>query len=334
MKGTRGKKGFEMSTRLLVFTLATFFLVPCFAHADEKYPSKPVRIVISTLAGTTPDIEARMAQPFLQKYLGVPIVIEDMPGTGGRLATEFVNKEKPDGYTLLNVGMPSCQTGEVLFKGRYKTLDLTHIYSLYGSYNSLVVKYDAPYKDMAEFIAKHKGKTLSCAIPGFGMTSHVNGVILTDHLGLTVRWVPYEGSTESLAALIGGHVDYAVGDVSGSLLSMVQSKAVRFLMVFSDTRDPQFPDVPTPKDLGIGITPIATMRAITGPPKMPPEVVKTLESAFAKVAQDQEFLAMASKSKLKVIPKNSAELLAVSKNTLDIIKGQEERLRSVVKPQK
>ena len=303
------------------------------ASGADKFPSGPVKIVITHAAGTSNDVEARSVQPFLQKYLGTPIVIENMAGTGGRKSREFVIKEKPDGYTLLSTGMPSCQIGEILFKGRYQTLNFTHIFSLFSDSTGLLVKIDSPYKDMADFVAKAKGKTPSCAVPGVGSTAHLNGMILTKYLGLPTKWVPYDGGTEALTALAGGHVDYVICDV-GSATAMLNAKSARLLMIFDDNRDPRYPDIPIYKELKYDINTIPSLRGIVGPPGVSADVVKTLESAFVKASQDKEFLALATKASVKVTPRDSKEFLAVSKAIYNEIKSQEEKLQAMIKPEK
>ncbi len=316
---------------MLSALLAIILTLP--AHGADKFPAHPVKIVITHAAGTSNDIEVRAVQPYLQKQLGVPVVIENMPGTAGRKSREYVMKEKPDGYTLLSTGMPSCQIGEILYKGRYETLKFTHIFSLFGDANVLFVKGDSPYKDMATFLEKHKGKTLTCGTPGVGSPSQLDGMSLTRHLGLTARWIPYDGGTEALSALAGGHVDYVIGNIGGSA-AMLSSKVVRILMTFSDKRDPRHPEVPTYKDLGYSINFNPPIRGIVGPPGIPTGVVKTLETAFGKAAKTKEFLALTAKADLITIPRGAQEFLAISKNTWEEIKGQEAKLRALIEPKK
>ena len=325
------RKSQRFLATLGLFLLCTAVVFP--ATAADKFPAGPVKIVVTHAAGTSNDVESRTAQPFLQKYLGVPVVIENMPGTGGRKSREFVIKEKPDGYTLLSTGMPSCQIGEILFKGRYQTLSFTHIYSLFSDSSALLVKTEAPYKDMADFVQKHKGKSLSCAVPGVGSTAHLNGIILTRHLGLTAKFVPFDGGTEALTALAGGHVDYVICD-TGSATAMLNAKLARPLMIFDDQRDPRYPEIPIQKDLGYNVDTIPSLRGVVGPPNLPPEVVKALEAAFAQVAQDKEFLAMAAKASVKVTPRDSKAFLAASKSIFNEIKGEEEQLKAMMKPEK
>ncbi len=300
------------------------------ARGAAKFPANPVKLVITHAAGTSNDIEARAAQPVLQKYLGVPVVIENMPGTGGRRSREYVFKQKPDGYALLSTGMPTCQIGEIFFDGRYKTLEFSHIFSLFSESIALVVKNDAPYKDMADFVKEHKKKTLSSAVAGVGGGAHFNGMNLARHLGLTVKWVPFDGGTQSLAALAGGHVDYVITDI-GNVTAMVAAKTIRLLMIFGEQREPRYPDIPTSKELGYGITVIPSLRAVLGPPGLPAIVVKTLESAYKKTAQDAAFQALATKANVRVNPKDAKETFALSKNTWTAFKEQEEHLRSVMK---
>jgi len=318
----------------VLFTFFMIMIVLSFtlrANGAEKFPVNPVKIVITHAAGTSNDIEARTVAPSLQKYLGVPFVIENMPGTGGRKSREFVIKEKPNGYTLLSTGMPSCQIGEILFNGRYNTLNFTHIFSLFSESTALLVKSDSPYKDMSDFVDKYKGKALSCAVPGVGSTAHLNGMKLMRYLGLTAKWVPFDGGTEALTALAGGHVDYVICD-TGSATSMLSAKIARLLMIFDERRDPRYPDVPIQKDLKYDVITIPSLRGVVGPPGVSADVVKILESAFNKAAQDKEFLALATRANVKVNPKNSQEFFAISKNIWNEIKGQEENLKSMIKP--
>lgn len=323
--------GWLLGLVLLVVVMGLGMILP--VSGAEKFPSKPIKLVITHAAGTSNDVEARAVQPFLQKYLGTPVVIENMPGTGGRKSREFVIKEKPDGYTLLSTGMPSCQIGEILFNGRYQTLDFTHIYSLFSDSTALLVKSDSPYKGMVDFVEKNKGKTPSCAVPGVGSTAHLNGIILNRYLGFASKWVPYDGGTEALAAMAGGHVDYVICD-TGSARAMIASKMARPLMIFDEKPDPRYPDVPTYKTLGYTMDTIPSLRGVVGPPGIPADVVKVLESAYNKAAEDREFIALATKAGVKVTQRDSKEFLATSKAIFNEIKGEEAKLKAMMKPEK
>ncbi len=297
------------------------------------YPTKPITLINPMPPGGTLDVQARAWAAVAEKYLSQPVVVVNKPGAGSSLGAREVHDAKPDGYTLLSTGMPSCQIGEILFKGRYNTLSFTHIYALFSDSTGLLVKSDSPYKDMTDFVEKNKGKTLSCAVPGVGSTAHLNGLILTRYLKLTAKWVPYDGGTEALTALAGGHVDYVICD-TGSATAMLNAKSARLLMIFEDKRDPRYPDVPIQKDLGYNVDTIPSLRGVVGPPNVPADVVKILESAFAKSAQDKEFLAFAAKASVKVTPRDAKEFFAVSKSIYNEIKGEEDKLNAMMKPEK
>ncbi|MFB3884951.1 MAG: tripartite tricarboxylate transporter substrate binding protein [Thermodesulfobacteriota bacterium] len=325
------RKSVSSQRVLFMLFLVMIFLSPALrAEGAENFPLNPIKLVITHAAGTSNDVEARTVAPSLQKYLGVPIVIENMPGTGGRKSREFVIKEKPTGYTLLSTGMPSCQIGEILFNGRYNTLSYTHIYSLFSDSTGLLVKSDAPYKDMADFVEKYKAKTLSCAVPGVGSTAHLNGMKLIRYLKLAAKWVPFDGGTEALTALAGGHVDFVICD-TGSATAMLSAKIARLLMIFEDKRDPRYPDVPIQKDLKYDVDTIPSLRGVVGPPGVPANVVKILESAYDKAAHDKDFLALAAKAHVKIYPRNAQEFFNTSKSIWNEIKGQEQDLKSMMK---
>ncbi len=319
--------------RHLFLLIATALALTLPAHSAEKYPAKAVRLVITHAAGTSNDIEARTVQPFLQKYLGVPLVIEDMPGTAGRKSREFVFKQKPDGYTLLSTGFPATQIGEILFNGQYHTPSFTYISSLFSDSIVLQVRSDSPYKNMTEFAAKHKGKILSCAVPGVGSGSHLNAMSLIHYLGLTASWVPFDGGTQALTALMGGHVDYVVGNIGGSE-ALTSAGSIRNLMVFDEARDPRAPDVPTYKDLGYKLNPISNIRVVVGPPGLSGDKVKILETAYLKASQDKEFLALAKRASVVVSHKGSKESAAIAQNVWKEVKGQEANLKAMIKSTK
>ena len=122
---------------------------------------------------------------------------------------------------------------------------------------------------------------------------------LTRSLGLKAKWVPYDGGTESLTALAGGHVDYVVCDI-GSAKAMLSAKPAKLLLVFDEKNDPRYPEIPTPKDSGYKLNIIPSLRGIFGPPGVSKDVAKTLEAAFTKAGQEKEFLTIAEKGNVRV----------------------------------
>ena len=274
------------------------------AHG-ANYPSKPVKIVVTASAGGGEDSEARAVAPFLEKYLGTTVTIENQPGAGGKIAFEKFQKTEPDGYTLITFTFPKSIVIETLDKTNYKTRDFTPIYAWSRSNQLLVVHADT-WKTFDEFLASARAKTLSGGLSGRGSTTHLAGLIALDELGINANWVPYDGSNDSRTALAGKHLDFTIC-LATSAISLIQAGKLRPLMLFSDKRDPYLPDVMIPKDVGLNMTSFPGIRGLEAPPNTPPEVVKILEEAMSKVVKDPEFLEWAKKRKTVIDPLDSRE---------------------------
>jgi tripartite-type tricarboxylate transporter receptor subunit TctC len=127
-----------------------------------------------------------------------------------------------------------------------------------------------------------------------------------DELGIKVNWVPYEGAAGSVAALAGKHLDFTIC-LATSAVSLIQAGMLRPLLLFGDKRDPYFPDVPIPKDLGLDITPIPGIRGVQAPPKTPASIVKVLEEACGKAVKEPAFIEFSKKRQMVLHPLSSQE---------------------------
>jgi len=289
--------------RLLVAVAAAGLLaVPALA---QKFPTKPVKLIVTAAAGGGEDTEARAIAPYVEKHLGTSIVIENQPGAGGKIAFEKFQKVEPDGYTLITYTFPKSVIIEFEGATGYKTRDFTPVFAWSRSSQLLVVNAES-WKTFEEFLKAAKGKTLSGGLSGRGSTTHLMGLIALDELGINANWVPYEGSAGSVAALAGKHLDFTIC-LATSAVSLIQAGKLRPLLLFSDKRDPYLADVPIPKDLGYDMTFIPTLRGVEAPPNTPAAVVKILEDAFGKAAAEQGFAEVAKKRKIVLQPVGSAE---------------------------
>jgi len=289
--------------RLLVAVAAAGLLaVPALA---QKFPTKPVKLIVTAAAGGGEDTEARAIAPYVEKHLGTSIVIENQPGAGGKIAFEKFQKVEPDGYTLITYTFPKSVIIEYEGATGYKTRDFTPVFAWSRSSQLLVVNAES-WKTFEEFLKAAKGKTLSGGLSGRGSTTHLMGLIALDELGINANWVPYEGSAGSVTALAGKHLDFTIC-LATSAVSLIQAGKLRPLLLFSDKRDPYLADVPIPKDLGYDMTFIPTLRGVEAPPNTPAAVVKILEDAFRKAAAEQGFAEVAKKRKIVLQPVGSAE---------------------------
>lgn len=293
--------------RLLKLIAAASTLLATAAFAAD-FPSKPVKLIVTAAAGGGEDTEARAIAPFVEKHLRTQIVIENQPGAGGKIAFEKFQKTEPDGHTLITYTFPKSVIIEYQGKTGFRTRDFAPVFAWSRSSQLLVVNAES-WKTFKEFLDAAKGKTLAGGLSGRGSTTHLMGLIALDELGVKVNWVPYEGSAGSVAALAGKHLDFTIC-LATSAVPLIQAGKLRPLLLFSDKRDPSLPDVPTPKDLGYDMTFIPTLRGVEAPPGTPAAVVKVLEDAFSKAAQEPGFVEIAKKRKIILQPVGSKEFAA------------------------
>lgn len=193
---------------IIIIGLLIFSLPFSIGYATD-YPRKPIKLIVTAAAGGGEDAEARGIAPYLEKYLGVSIQIENQPGAGGKIAFEKFQRTEPDGYTLITYTFPKSVIIEYMDKTGYKTKDFTPVFAWSRSNQLLVVHADT-WKTFDEFLKAAKTKILAGGLSGRGSTTHLAGLVAIEELGIKVNWVPYEGSAGSVAALAGKHLDFTI----------------------------------------------------------------------------------------------------------------------------
>jgi len=257
--------------------LVSIFLVSPALCAD--FPTKPITYYVPWSAGAT-DAVARVLANETSKILGQPIVVENKPGGAGTLGPITMSKAKPDGYTISE--MPGgIFRAPHLYTVPYNTLeDFTYIIHLTGYLSAVVVKKDSPFKTFADLVAFARANPGKLTYTTTGATTQ--GGIAMQKLAkkYNINWtmVPVKGSSEFSATILGGHV---MAGVSSGFGPLVKSGDFRLLMAFSETRHKNYPDVPTPKELGYEISSTSTY-GLAGPKGMDPKIVKILHDAFKK----------------------------------------------------
>ncbi len=259
----------------------TILLLLCFALPSlAAFPDgKPVRIVNPFAAGGAGDVELRMLAPQLEKILGVPVVIENMTGAGGRIAYDKMYKEKADGYTLFYNNQPALQLGEFLYDGRYKGNEFTYLVNVVKDPRYLLVLKDAPYSSFQDLVEASKKTDISCAVSGLGSSGHLGSVQLV-LAGLKHRIVPFEGTAPSKAAFLGGHVTFWIAGYS-ELKSLLADDKIKVLATLNDKRIAPY-DYPTLTEMGYPEVSIFNMRGICAPPNLPEDVSNTLIESINK----------------------------------------------------
>lgn len=281
------KKGLLL---ILVTNLVGIFLT--FPAFGKEYPTKPIEVVIPFSAGSSTEINIRLFANTSKKYLGQPLVLICKPGAAAALGAADVVSSKPDGYKILATTHSFFFTTALTQKIPFDPNDLVPLVNIAQFRDGIVVRGDSPWKtlnDLLDYARKNPGK-LKWAHSGRGHNTHLFGLIMFKKSGVETIDVPYPGSPEKMAALLGGHIDAATNPL-GSIKDLVEARKVKYLVMQSDRRYKDLPDVPSAAELGfpevVKVTPWITFFVH----KNTPEVAnKTLFEAFKRTFEDPEFV--------------------------------------------
>jgi tripartite-type tricarboxylate transporter receptor subunit TctC len=234
---------------LLVLAAAAFLAAP--AQADD-YPSRPVKIIVPFGAGGPTDVYTRAIADQLQKSLHQAFVMENRPGAGTTIGTDYVAKSAPDGYTLLMVSSTQTVNETLYGKKQYRLMhDLVPIAPLIDTDLVLVVAPSVPAKNLSELIAlaKEKPGTLNYGSSGLGSNYHMAGELLKNITGIDIVHVPYKGSTGARNDILSGQIQILFDSVP-TMAPMINAGMVRPLGTSGATRSSILPDVPTLSEAG------------------------------------------------------------------------------------
>jgi tripartite-type tricarboxylate transporter receptor subunit TctC len=265
--------------RFLVAAI-TLFVVPL----SLAYPDKPVQYVIPFAPGGESDVAARLqAQVFSAKFKQEMIVV-NKPGAGGALAWSQLNAMPADGHTVVGVNLPHIVLQPLEPGTQFKTEDITPVYFFHYTPDAIVVAADSPFKSFADLVkaAREKPETITIAGSGTNSANHVAQVRLDREQSIKTIYVPFKGTGDLVSSVLGGHVSAAM---SYATLAIQQKGKMRMLAVATEKRLPQFPDVPTFKELGMNWVDGA-YRGIAVPKSTPPAVRKQVSDMMDAINKD------------------------------------------------
>lgn len=287
----------------LGFVIGLIFLLFCPLVKGLDFPKKAMKIMLASGPGGGNDVIARGIIPYLQRHLGVNVSIDYQHGAGGKIALEKLYRTNPDGRTILLDSFPRSVIVEHMGTTNFKTRDFVPVFVIGPTSQALVVHSDN-WKTFDEFLRAAKTKTMAGGLSGRGTTVHLAGLVLMEKLGVKVNWVPFAAAAEATAALAGEHIDYAIVFPT-SAVSLIRAGIIRPLLLLRETRDPFFPDIPVPKDLKLDLTLVPALYGVVAPPRTPEMIVKVLEEAFTKAANEPAFLEWAKKGQIEISPQSS-----------------------------
>jgi tripartite-type tricarboxylate transporter receptor subunit TctC len=265
--------------------ICLMLLLPATAAA-QGWPTKPIRIIVSSGAGGTADILARMIGERLSPALGQPVVIENRPGAGGHLGAGLVARAEPDGYTLLMSGSPTHSVGPHLFKQlSYEPMrDVPPVAMVAVAPNLLVVNASLPVTSLDDLVrlAREKPGQLTYSSAGNGTSGHLAAELLKSMARVEMRHVPYKSGPEAVTGVLTGDVNFIFFTVP-SLLPQVESGKLRALAITSAARSQLVPNVPTVAELGFPGFDVLGWYAFFAPRGTPASVVAKLSAAIEKI---------------------------------------------------
>jgi tripartite-type tricarboxylate transporter receptor subunit TctC len=256
----------------------------------QTYPTRPVRIIVGFPAGLAPDIVARLVGQPLSERLGQPVVIEDRPGAGGNIGTEFVVKAPPDGHTLL-LAVSSNTVNETLYPNlNFRFVrDIAPVAGIGRAAFTLVAHPAVPANSVPELIAYAKANPgkLNMASPGVGTTPHVFGELFKMMAGVDMQHVPYR--TNFYSDLLGGQVQVAFVTIVSSI-DFIRTGKLRALGVTTATRVEALPDVPTIGEFVQGYE-ASGWFGIGAPKSTSTEIIERLNKEINAIVADQKMKA-------------------------------------------
>jgi tripartite-type tricarboxylate transporter receptor subunit TctC len=271
--------------------ILVLLLVLAGAAAAQGYPNRPIRIVAPSTPGDAPDVIARMVADKLSVALGTQVIVDNRPGAGGVVGSEFVAKAAPDGYTLImgNAGSHGINAA-VYAKLPYDIQrDFAPVSQVAVAPNIFVVNPGIPATTIAEFIAYAKARPgqLGYASGGNGSSSHMSMELFKSMTGVDLIHVPYKGSSPALTDVVAGQ-DAVMSVNMPPAVPLVKAGKLRALAVTTSTRSPLMPEVPTIAESGLPGYETVAWFGVLAPAGTPKEIIDRLSAEIARIARSPE----------------------------------------------
>lgn len=278
-----------MTTRrtLLLQALAAPAVAPALAQTN-RFPERPIEIVVGFVAGGGTDLDARAIAPMLERRIGGTVVVVNRPGAGGEVALASVARARPDGHVLGTTNMPGLLTIPIERQAQFKLDDFAGVANLVTDPTAITVHEDSPYRTLDDLLAAARARpeTITYASPGVGSDDHLQLVLLQAATGTRFVHVVFQGDPQLRTAVLGRQVD-AMGLNLGPVSA--NRDKLRTLAMAGAARSRFRADVPTLRELGHPVE-MASERGLVAPAATPPGILARLREAVADLGRDPEFV--------------------------------------------
>jgi tripartite-type tricarboxylate transporter receptor subunit TctC len=254
--------------------------------ASAQYPDRPVKMIVPWAAGGDTDNIFRPLAPLLQKHLGQPVVIANVGGASGTVGAREAKGSPPDGYTIYAVHdyihlVHYAGLTDITYK------DFEPICRVSATPSVLTASPKTPWKTWKELLEDAKKRPGEITVGAtLGSTSHIFPASIEKAAGIKFKYVSYEGLAPRMNAILGGHIDLTDSNLTQK--GKVEAGQLKFIAIASETRNPDMPDVPTLKELGMNIV-YEVVRGLMAPKGTPAPVRAKLAEACAKATAEAEF---------------------------------------------
>jgi tripartite-type tricarboxylate transporter receptor subunit TctC len=293
---------------ILLAGTACLALCASVARAQD-YPSRPVRVVVPFSPGGAVDGPMRVIAQELSKRLGQQVIVDNKPGAGATIGTEVVAKAPPDGYTLLLASQTNAISATLYPKLSYDPIeDFTPISLIGREPGVLVVHPSLPVKTFQEFVAyaKERPGRIDYASSGNGSGQHLFVALLASMTGMKMNHVPYRGSGQATADLLGGQVQMSIPGTAG-MVGHIKAGKLRALAVTGAKRSPQLPDVPTVMESGVPGYEAYVWMGLLAPKGTPAAIIDKLFRELTQVLATSEVKTYMASAGIEVVGSTPAE---------------------------
>jgi tripartite-type tricarboxylate transporter receptor subunit TctC len=293
------------------YLLTACAVAPASAQEDPaKYPTRPIHIIVGFAAGGGNDIIARIFGQKLSESLGQPVIVENKPGGGAIVATEFVAKSPPDGYTLLMSASGLSINPAVYAKLPYDAVNDFVAVSELGSFPLImIVTAASPIKTVADLVTYAKANPDKTNYASSSASFQLVTELFKQKTGAPMQVIPYKSANESVLAVISGQVTTTIAD-AGPVVSQVKSGTARALAVATPRRIEDLPDVPTLKEAGADVEAVL-WSGIFAPKATPSAIVKKLEGELMRIARLPDVIARLKPLGIESVGNSSEEFARI-----------------------
>ena len=279
--------------------------------AMQDWPQRPIILIVPYAPGGTADFQARIMAARLSEKVGQPVVVENKGGAAGIIATEYVIRSRPDGYTLLFGTSAQTTSVPMAQKVDYKLDDLIPISACGNGPMILAVNAKLPVHSLKEFVsyAIASPDKYTYASGGLGAVTHLAAALFVERAGLHALHVPFRGAGPAVAALIAGQVDFYFGN-SADLLLYAKDDHIRILGVSAPKRMPQLPDVPAVSELIPGFK-ITAWQGFLAPAHTPQPIIDRIANEISSIAKEPDVIEKFATAGVEATSTDQAQFLQI-----------------------